>query len=262
MEDINNTSANPPQQSTLQFTLNIIFFIIIIALLAAGYIYGNFDGVSKSELQSSYVKKDALTFYHIPYKEQDKYIPVKEHLKQIEEIRVKKEKPIKEIVYKESKPKVVEKIVYKEKTIQAKPTKEIIYQNIKSGSSSFDTFRCYGMPRGSYYLTKECEENLDAFLEKNREAKYFEVIAVEDDTPFRTLRKLGENIDMLKGLDITKDNLDFVHKCSKNGLDKLRVNETIWNIKKKLGLDTLAVPVSYKATSKEENRGTVVRAYR
>ena len=45
------------------------------------------------------------------------------------------------------------------------------------------------------------------------------------------------------------------------GLDKLRVNETIWEVKKILGRKANVVPVSYDVNS-HHYRGTVVRAYK
>ncbi len=117
------------------------------------------------------------------------------------------------------------------------------------------------MKPSGYMLTRQCESGLKKFLKKNSDAKYFEVIAVMNPKDFRTIKILEQKTDLLSQIDLNKKQVSQLKELSSVGLDKLRVVETMWQVKKVLGRQTIVVPVSYNVKS-TVYRGTVLRAYK
>jgi len=278
-----------PKSSSVSL-LNILLVVTILGLGVFGYLSGNFDGVSKKDLEENYIKKGSASFDNISFSQKQNYIPKDQYLDEIEKLKHKDPKVIEKIVevekivYRdkiiEAKPKIIEKIVYKDKIITTDPKviekviykdkivktapqiiENTIYKDRSIDKSKFDVFRCYGMSPSGYRLSNKCISGLKSFLEKNNEAKYFEVIAVMNQKDFRTLMILEEKADLLNQIDLNKKQVAQFKELSTVGLDKLRVVETLWEVKKILGKDTIVVPVSYNVDSKNF-RGTVIRAYK
>jgi len=187
---------------------------------------------------------------------------------------------VEKIVYKdkliESEPKIIEKIVYKDKVIMSEPkivykdkivqgkdkvVEKTVFKDVVIDKSKFNFFRCYGMSPSGYRLSDKCERGLKKFLDKNKDAKLFEVIGVMNPKDFRTIVILKQKLELLKKLDLSGEQVDVLKHLVAVGLDTLRVNETIWEVKKILGRKANIAPVSYDVNSKQY-RGTVVRAYK
>jgi len=281
-----------------------------------GYLFGNFDGISKQTLGNEYVKKSEISFNTMSANEQHNYIKKDKYLDEIDQLKniepkvvekivevekivykdkivevekivekiVPVEKIVEKIVYKdkiiEAEPKIIEKIVYKDKEVSAEPKivekiiykdkviqgkekiiEKVIVQDRIIDKSKFNTFRCYGMSPSGFRLTTSCAANLKKFLEKNSDSKYFEVIGVMNPKDFRSIVILKQKLELLKELDLSAEQVDTLKDLVAVGLDKLRVNETIWEVKKILGRQAAVVPVSYDVHSKNV-RGTVLRAYK
>jgi len=176
----------------------------------------------------------------------------------------------------EAEPKIVEKIVYKEKIVMSEPkviykdkvlqgdtkiVEKTVFKDVVIDKSKFNVFRCYGMSPSGYRLSHKCEQGLKKFLDKNKDAKSFEVIGIMNPKDFRTIVILKQKLELLKKLDLSGEQVDTLKHLVAVGLDKLRVNETIWEVKKILGRKANIAPVSYDVNS-HHYRGTVVRAYR
>lgn len=245
---------NQQSSNSISIIINIILAIIVVTMGAIMFIYGNFGSVNKKDLQNDYIKKENITFDDLSYQEKENYISKAYHTGEIEKLKISQT---------DKKLNTIEKIVYKDKIIEQEPKiiEKVIYKDSKINRSKFNVFRCYGMLPGSYYMTDECKNGLSWFLKENSDAKYFEVIAVIDDKDFKLLKTLENNMDIIKKLNISQKDIDLIKYLSSVGLDKLRVIETLWDVKKILGKDAVIVPVSYSAKS-DKNRGTVVRAYK
>jgi len=202
----------------------------------------------------------------------DKIIEVEKIVEKIVEVE--------KIVYRdkiiEAEPKIVEKIVYKDKIVMAEPKvvykdkivegeakiiEKTVFKDVIIDKSKFNVFRCYGMSPSGYRLSPKCENGLKTFLDKNKDAKSFEVIGIMNPKDFRTIVILKQKLELLKELDLSGEQVDVLKHLVAVGLDKLRVNETIWEVKKILGRQANIAPVSYDVNS-PHYRGTVVRAYK
>ena len=278
MDDTLNQKTQPPtpvEKSTFPI-INVILAVVILGMGIYGFKNGNFDGISKKELEKNYIQKDKITFDLLNRVEKNNYVSKDTYLKEIDKLENKQpkivEKIIEKIVYKdkiiESKPKEVkvEKIVYKDKIVESDPRviekliEKTVYKDRTIDKTKFDVFKCYGMSPSGYRMTSKCTSGLKKFLIKNKNAKYFEVIAVMNPKDFRTIMILEQKTDLLTQLDLNKKQVSTLKELSTVGLDKLRVVETMWEVKKALGRQTIVVPVSYNVSSKKY-RGTVLRAY-
>jgi len=289
-QDNKDNLNNSEVKGSGNLILNIVLVIVILAMAVFGYLFGNFGSISKNQLENEYIKKSQISFNKITASEKMNYIPKDKYLDEIDKLKKQESKivekivEVEKIVYKDkvvtSKPKIVEKIVerivykdkiikgkdkivYKEKIIESNPRtiEKTVYKDRQIDKSKFNTFRCYGMNPSGYRLTSKCISNLKKFLDKNKSAKYFEVIAVMNPKDFRTIMILEQKTHLLSQLDLNKKQVKTLKNLSSVGLDKLRVVETMWEVKKILGKKTIVVPVSYNVNS-NKYRGTVLRAYK
>ena len=289
-ETLDKDTQEVIQKKSNNSIVSIILSIVIIGMGIYGVKYGNFDGVSKSELERSYTQTSEISFNSLSSVQKNKYVSKDKYLEDIDKLESMPpktiEKVVEKIVYKDkivkSEPKeiivekivetkakeiIVEKIVYKDKIVVSNPRviekliEKTVYKDKTIDRSKFDVFRCYGMSPSGYRLTSQCISGLKKFLKKNTDAKYFEVIAVMNPKDFRTIMILEQKTDLLEQLDLNKKQVSKLKDLSSVGLDKLRVVETIWEVKKILGKQTIVVPVSYNVNS-NKYRGTVLRAYK
>ena len=127
----------------------------------------------------------------LPYEVQEKYVLKSQHEYQIAQLNatIQTLKNSQQVVEKIVE---VEKVVVKESHHQSeqvltesqapKPEKSKIYQ----------TYTCKTLSSSSEYINKECEKDLKAFLDKNKEAKRFEVIGLIDREEFHLVEKLED----------------------------------------------------------------------
>lgn len=248
--------------------LTLILGFAVIMMAFSIYWFGSFDGISEDELKNKFIKKDNISFDNIKQSEKENYISKDKYLSEIQKIKNENVKEVEKIVYKDkiikTEPKivekVVEKIVYKDKIIEIEKIVELT-KNRDINKSNFNIFRCYGMAPSGYRLSSNCKSNLKYFLRENSDSEYFEIIAVMNESDFRTLMILKEKQELLKEIDLSVKQISKLEKITNIGLDKLRVIETMWEVKKILGNNTIVVPVSYNVNSKK-NRGTIIRAYK
>ncbi len=287
LEQNNQNSVGSKKTSSNIF--NIILSIIILIMFFVAFKYGNFGSISKKELEANYIKKTELSFNNLSSFEKNNYISMDKYLFEVDKLKNQEEKivykekiikPKEKVIYKEkivkaepkiiykdkiieSEPQIIEKTIYKDKIIESEPQiiEKIIYKDKIIDKSKFNVFRCYGMSPSGYRMSAKCETNLKKFLQENKSAKFFEVIAVMNPKDFRTIMILEQKTDLLKELDLNKKQVETLKNLSTVGLDKLRVVETIWGVKKALGKKTIVVPVPYNVYSKKY-RGTVLRAYK
>ena len=109
------------------------------------------------------------------------------------------------------------------------------------------------MKQQHHFILKSLKE-LNKFLDKNKDARFFEVIGVINQTEFSVLDKLKN--------EANKKGIERISNLSQIGLSRKRVIEGTWSIKNHLGVDTNIQVVNYTITSKKNNKGFVVRAYK
>ena len=262
---MNETNNNNGINNGIFYGLLTLFFIFIAYAI---YIYSTSVILSKKDYKENYIKVDDVEFNNLPSYIQSEYIK-------------KYECPTKKVVEKVIDNSLIEQLQNENKKLKEKlliqPTKIITKTKIKNipvikketviikedifNTSKYDVAKCYNMAKGSDQLTKKCTKNIFNFINKHKNAKYFEVIGVLSRDDFLILKKLKKNLDVLEKLNVTTAKIKKLEKYSDIGLSQKRVEETIWFIKQTLGKDTIALPVNYTITSKYHNRGTVVRAY-
>ena len=253
LEEDTQNSVEPKSQTSL--ILNVILAIVILAMGIYGFMYGNIGSISKNDLDNDYIKKTDVSFNILSSSEKSRYISKSTYLDEMDKLKNQEpkiiykdkivEKLVEKIVYKDKSvipkekivEKLVEKVVYKDKIIKADSQiiEKTVYRDKVIDKSKFNTFRCYGMSPSGYRMSAKCDNNLKEFLEENKSAKYFEVIAVMNPKDFRTIMIMEQKTELLKEIDLNKKQVQTLKELSTVGLDKLRVIETIWGVKKILG---------------------------
>ena len=260
---------------------NLVYGLILLLIIAVVFIfsiYTNNEMIKKDDFQKNYVKKDDIVFNMLSAKEQNKYMYIDAHLRQIDTLnnKIKDLKTNNKSVVK-NKPTTIEKIVEVEKIIKVKEDcKAQIKQkvgkleqlvrlqqkailSIRSGTSSIDktkykTYTCKDMLKGSFYIPKSCTKMLYKFLDKNKDAKMFEVIGVVDASEFKVLTKIKEPQNKSKVIKIAN--------FAQLGLAYRRVKEGKWAIRYYLDKNVNIQVVNYIIKSKKKSKGFVVRAYK
>ncbi len=237
----------------------VLFSLLLIAFGLIAYGYLSYDMVNKGDLQTKYTKTDDINFNMLPSYEQDDYV----EKSQIDKLNTKIRELSDKIKNQQNlEVKVVEKIVEIEKPIEVEKIVEVekeIIKNIpviqKINKAKFEIFRGYNTAEDSVYPTKDTINKLHTFLDKNKDAKAFEVIGVVNMSDFAIKDKVIKAID-------NKDRVEKLFKLAELGLSRKRVVEGTWEIRKYLGDDANIQVVNYTITSKKNNKGFVVRAYK
>jgi len=265
------TTQNKTQQSNA--LLYILIAIIIILLGYIGYIYSSKDMVKKGTLKSDYVLKNSINFGMLPTYEKDKYVEYYEYSDKIEQLNneITSMKRKNKVVYKSEmttnrEMPVVNKIINKipeeskmieHETVYAENKTENKFENeedvkMQITAKSYDTFTCKDLLGGSVDISAACINQLHAFLDKNKNAKIFEVIGMVDNSEFKLIKKLKDVYGEKK--------LKSLSKYSQIGLSRQRVIEASWAIREYIGDYKNIKTVNYTVKSKNK-KGFVVRAY-
>jgi hypothetical protein len=261
--DYNNTEIETtPKNNTALYSVGVL---LLISMIFTIYTYLSYDMVQKGDLKEKYVKKDNIEFDILPSYVQDEYIKKYIHTTQVDslnsQIRDLKNNGNKNIP---CEPKIIEKIVEVEKVVEIE---KIINQSSSISKdenenktyntinkSKYDSFKCYDMDSGGIYPSVNSVKKLNKFLDKNNDARLFEVIGVINKAEFLVLDKLKN--------EANKKSIERISNLSQIGLSRKRVIEGTWSIKNHLGVDTNIQVVNYTITSKKNNKGFVVRAYK
>lgn len=164
----------------------------------------------------------------------------------------------KEVVKKVEIPKeVVKKVeVVKEVTKLENFTRDSFkkyFNNMKT-----ESVKCYDFVPGKTQATAQCKKKINVFLKKHHKALRFEIIPVigKGDNTIYTM--LSKKLDLSK---IDKATVKKVEKYMYRGLARDRITETTWYIKDILEKPGVITTSNYFATSKQENRGIIIKAY-
>ncbi|MFA7084636.1 MAG: hypothetical protein WC141_08890 [Arcobacteraceae bacterium] len=121
--------------------------------------------------------------------------------------------------------------------------------------------KCYDMDVGKYNITQACKKNIIAFIDKHKNASYFEIIGIIDETEFTLFKNLENNNFIYEKLKVTQHSIDTMKKLSQSGLAKHRAIEGNWVIKSHMGIKANVYNANYNLLSNDGKKGFVIRAY-
>lgn len=285
MEDLQTTKNETQQHSILPMVTISILSVLVIILCIVMFVYGNFSGISKKELNRNYIEKTKITFSDLPYSSQQNYVLKSiydsdlENAKKVaqmqaqnlatttqDEIKTPEVKPVEEkqplVLNEEKNKKVVKEEINKEKVVKDnKALTNIAYDESDIDRSKFDYYKCYKMDVGDYRVSDECKQALKTFVKKHKNSPLFEVIGVSDSFDFKIVDAVEDSPTVRKKFNISQDDIDRYKLVNVKGLAGLRVKETIWEMKQLLGESAQIIPTSYYIESRNHSRGTIIRAY-
>ena len=131
----------------------------------------------------------------------------------------------------------------------------------RDAKRSKDFARCYDMEQGGYYISYRCKKSIVDFVDRHKNAKYFEVIPIVDAVEFKLFKHLEDNKFIYENLGTTQGSINKLKKFSKRGLAKQRAVEASWVIKAHTKRAAVTYTVHYEILSEEGKRGVVIRAY-
>lgn len=124
-----------------------------------------------------------------------------------------------------------------------------------------DFAKCYDMEVGKYSISSQCRKNIIAFVDKHKNAKYFEIIGIIDETEFTLFKNLQTNSFIYDKLKVTQHTIDTMKKLSQSGLAKHRAIEANWVIKAHTQKKAQVYNANYNLLSNDGKKGFVIRAY-
>lgn len=122
--------------------------------------------------------------------------------------------------------------------------------------------KCYDMDKGSYSSSSLCKSNLIEFMNKHKNASYFEVIGIVDETEFTVFKNLENNTAFYEKLELTPHSLDIIKNFTQVGLAQHRAMEAQWLIKEHIKTNVKVYNANYNLFSNEGFRGFIIRAYK
>ena len=125
-----------------------------------------------------------------------------------------------------------------------------------------DFAQCYEMDNASYKISSKCRKNIIAYVEKHKDAKYFEIIGIVDNLEFNLFNNLQNNKSLYKRLGVDQRVIDKMKKLTRRGLSKERASEASWVIKSYTKRKAATYNANYELVSKKGQRGVIVRAYK
>lgn len=125
-----------------------------------------------------------------------------------------------------------------------------------------DFAQCYEMDNASYKISSKCRKGIIAYVEKHKDAKYFEIIGIVDNLEFNLFNNLQNNKSLYKRLGVDQRVIDKMKKLTRRGLSKERASEASWVIKSYTKRKAATYNANYELVSKKGQRGVIVRAYK
>lgn len=138
---------------------------------------------------------------------------------------------------------------------ESSSSKELLAKRVK------DFAKCYDMEVGKYSISTQCRKNIITFVDKHKNAKYFEIIGIIDETEFTLYKNLEINNFIYDKLKVTQDTIDTMKKLSQSGLAKHRAIEANWVIKAHTQKKAQVYNANYNLLSNDGKKGFVIRAY-
>lgn len=241
-----------PTHSNKNVLHYVAYSVLVIALGAVGYLY--MDATKQTSLDEIQIEKE-LSFKDLPLDIQREYISINEY-KSLE-LRLKNEQEQNErlvLMDEELKPVVKEQSV-------ADTNPQDLTEVPKDAKLIKEFASCYDMETGSYIVSWKCKKGIISFIDKHKDAKYFEIISLVDDSEFKLYKNLENNDFIYDKLQVTQHSINKLKKLTQAGLAKHRAVEASWVIKAHTKRKAKVYSANYHLISHEEKRGVLVRAY-
>jgi len=244
------------EDKSKQLQTNVLHYVaygvLVVALGVLGYLYA--DAITKNSLDEEKAQKIA-SFKELPLNVQAEYVSVSEY-KSIETQLKNAKEQNKQLAMKNKDEKLAPNI----QNFTDKNSQNL--QDIPNDAKLIKEFAsCYDMKMGSYIISWECKKDIISFIDKYKDAKYFEIISLVDDTEFSLYKNLENNDFIYDKLNITQQSIEKMKKLSQAGLAKYRAIEANWVIKAHTNRKAKVYSANYHLISHDEKRGVLVRAY-
>lgn len=242
INDLNDEIKNPN-------ALIVITYLLLIIALAVS-VFFNLTTVP-AENNQEVAKVKCENFSDLPENTQNSYV-LKGDLEAIQESFSKLQTQNNTLNHQLTlaKGNVVEENIKEEKVVSTEATK------VK------DFAKCYNMDNSDYIISYQCKKEITNYVDKHKDAKYFEIIAIVDPLEFKLYKNLQNNEFLYEKLDVNQTTIDKLKKFSQAGLAKQRAVEASWVIKAHAGRKTKTYTVHYEIVSQEGKKGVLVRAYK
>jgi len=125
-----------------------------------------------------------------------------------------------------------------------------------------DSASCYDMYNGSYFIDKACEKSIKNYVNRHKDARYFEIVGIVDTLEFHLLTQLEKNRKLYDTLGTSQESVNNLKKFSQTGLAKFRAMEASWVIKMHTKKKAVTYDAHYQIISKKGQRGVLIRAYK
>ena len=125
-----------------------------------------------------------------------------------------------------------------------------------------DFAHCYEMDNASFSVSASCRQVITDYVDKYKDAKYFEIIGVVDNLEFNLFNNLESHQVLYRTLGVNQRVIDKMKKLTRRGLSKERASEISWVIKTHTKMKAATYNANYEIVSKKNQRGVIVRAYR
>ncbi|MBU0721402.1 hypothetical protein KJ877_08670 [bacterium] len=132
----------------------------------------------------------------------------------------------------------------------------------KETAVSKDFAKCYDMEIGSYIISNSCKKDIIAYVDKHKDAKFFEITGIVDTTDFKLFKNLQSDTSLYERLDTSKGKIELMRMFSETGLAKRRTIEASWIIQAHTKQKARTYNTNYKLTSTHGLRGVIVKAYK
>lgn len=247
----------------------VAYSLLIGALIILGYFHFK---PQKSLQDSTNSATQSLEFKDLPDFVQLQYRPIDE----IKALQTKLDGTLKQIsTIEKEKSQLLEKYEKNDSTalksnettlVQTQPSVSLPQEQKMTQNQSavrIDDFaKCYDMEVGKYAISKQCHKNITAFVDKHKNAKYFEIIGIVDETEFTLFKNLEHNNFIYDKLNVTQQSINEMKKLSQSGLAQHRAMGGNWVIKSHTQKKVHAYNANYHIVSKEGKKGIVIRAYK
>ena len=256
--------------TNVQTRSNIVHYaaysLLTLGLLVLAYI--NFMP-QKSLLETSTpTTAQSMDFKDLPSFVQLQYRPIQE----FDKVEEKLDGALKQIaMLQEEKSPIVQESQKNDSSIEPKPQEELHpssssvlpMDNASTTSPTRinDFAKCYDMEVGKYAISKQCHKNIIAFVDKHKNAQFFEIIGIVDETEFTLFKNLENNNFIYDKLNVTQNTIDIMKKLSQSGLAKYRATEATWVIKSHTQKKAQVYNANYNLLSNDGKKGFVLRAY-
>ncbi|MDY0234248.1 MAG: hypothetical protein RBS11_09475 [Sulfurimonas sp.] len=236
------------------------YSLLVIALGVVSYLYIEANDrvvLSQDKMQKSTGFRDLPQYIQAEYKSVNEYksleMKLKSALEQNERLMMMQREE-------KTAPKMLSEV---KSEVQSEGSKEpeSLSETPRDAKLVKEFASCYDMEMGSYIISWTCKKNIISFIEKHKNAKYFELISLVDDSEFILYKNLQNNDFIYDKLGVTQKSIDKMKKLTQAGLAKHRAVEANWVIKAHTNRKAKVYSANYHLISHEEKRGVLVRAY-